>query len=57
MDLEDITLNEISQSQRTITTEWRSGGVSVSWGRSFSLETEKVLEMFAGMVAKQRERS
>lgn len=56
MDLEDITLNEISQSQRTITIEWRSGGVSVSWGRSFSLETEKVLEMFAGMVAKQRER-
>ena len=43
MDLEDITLSEISQSQRTITIEWKSGGVSVSWGQSFSLETEKVL--------------
>ena len=48
MDLEDIILSEISQSQRTITIQWRSGGVSVSWGQSFSLETEKVLEMFAG---------
>ena len=57
MDLEDITLSEISQSQSTITIEWRSGEVSVSWGQSFSLETEKVVEMFAGMVAKQCERT